>query len=251
MCDFCPNANIYRDEENISRYALICFRTPLMLAAEAGNVAAARLLLEHGADPEAWDYHGCTALIRAVRSGYLPIVKLFVKAGADVNRHAEDGPLPLLSGTGDRAANHYSPPFRPPPEKDREKIAAGVRAIFANYTAIVQYLVDAGADVNLPGPRGEAALFNFVILRRSDLLQMVIAVGADVHRRDDDGNTALHRLVKGGGAGHEWSEDEDAEILRILLDAGIEQDARDGEGKTALEWAVEKDKTWLIPLLSR
>jgi ankyrin repeat protein len=240
--------NVYRGEENVTQYAATCFRPPLMLAAEAGNVAAVRLFLEHNADLEALDYHNCTALVRAVRSGLLPIVKLLVEAGANVNGPV-GGPLPLLSGSGDGAADRYAPHYKVYPEEDRQKIATGLRAIFDNYRAIMQYLIDVGADVNTVGFRGTTALLDVVSMRRSDLLLMVIAAGADVYHRDDNGNTALHCLVKGDGAGHASSKEEEVEILRILLDAGVERDARDGEGKTAVEWALEKGKSWLTSLL--
>lgn len=64
-------------------------RTPLMIAAVAGNVEAARLLLDRGADIEARELRqGDTPLILASFYGHLEIVKLLVENGADI--HATD-----------------------------------------------------------------------------------------------------------------------------------------------------------------
>jgi ankyrin repeat protein len=60
------------------------------------HVAAARFLLErggvdvNGASPK----HGDTPLHRACRSGQLPLVKMLLEAGADVNVENKDGDSP-------------------------------------------------------------------------------------------------------------------------------------------------------------
>ena len=82
-----------------------------------GEEAWARELLAAGADPNGM------ALIMAIQCGELEIVRLFIAAGADIDRDfARTTPL--------------------------------IRAMTAGYPAIVQALIDAGADVHKPDEKG-------------------------------------------------------------------------------------------------
>jgi len=60
-------------------------RTRLMYAAEMGNVARARFLLDRGARMEACMTTGATALMMASEGGRLEVVRLLVERGANVN----------------------------------------------------------------------------------------------------------------------------------------------------------------------
>ena len=57
--------------------------TPLMLAAISGNTTALALLLARGAQLDAKDVHGWTALMKAVALGDTEMVKFLLEAGAD------------------------------------------------------------------------------------------------------------------------------------------------------------------------
>jgi len=87
--------------------------TPLMRAAKNGDAAAIRLLLEHGADPNARQKNGTTALMLAAGLGrgtgaftkdyateaeLLEAVKVLIAAGADVNAVDDGGETPLHFG---------------------------------------------------------------------------------------------------------------------------------------------------------
>ncbi len=91
-------------------------RAALVQAAD-GEEAWARELLAAGADPTGMP------LIMAIQCGELEIVRLFIAAGADVDRDfARTTPL--------------------------------IHAVTAGYPTIVQALIDAGADVNKPDEKG-------------------------------------------------------------------------------------------------
>lgn len=66
-----------------------CGKTPLMAAAATGNVQSVELLIEGGADVNATDYFGKTALMYAASSHQgddaVQIAELLVKNGADLN----------------------------------------------------------------------------------------------------------------------------------------------------------------------
>jgi uncharacterized protein len=108
----------------------IVFATPLMRAAFAGDLELVKLLLERGADPAIVSRDGETmvsaaaglAFIHGYHRGKSPeerlqVVKLFVQLGNDVNQPDDYGITPLMA-----AAN-------------------------GGDTRLIQYLVDAGADL--------------------------------------------------------------------------------------------------------
>jgi len=65
--------------------------TPLFLAAGEGRLDAVRYLLEEGADVNAREGHGNTALSEATYFGHVPIMKELLVRGADVNALTGDG----------------------------------------------------------------------------------------------------------------------------------------------------------------
>ena len=108
----------------------IVFATALMRAAFSGDVELVKLLLSYGADPKVISTDGETMVQAAAGLGFiqgyskgrtpaerLEVVKLFVELGADVNQADDYGITPLMvaGNMGD--------------------------------TAIIQYLVDQGADL--------------------------------------------------------------------------------------------------------
>ncbi len=68
---------------------------PLNSAAAGGNLAAVRLLLEHGADPNLRQAGGFVALHNAAQNGQLEMIELLLAQGAEVNPRAENGQTPL------------------------------------------------------------------------------------------------------------------------------------------------------------
>jgi ankyrin repeat protein len=78
---------LMRDEANEN----VAGRTPLMLAAFRGDLAAVGRLLELGADVNARDRDGDTALMFAAFKGHEPVVALLLRRGADVHARARNG----------------------------------------------------------------------------------------------------------------------------------------------------------------
>jgi ankyrin repeat protein len=102
-------------------------------AVKAGDVKALDTLVDAGADVDARDEHGQTALMIAAREGHTPIVRLLVSRGAGLNHTA------------------------------KFNLSALMLAVLNGRDAIVGVLVDAGADVTIkgsgaPGFDGKTAL---------------------------------------------------------------------------------------------
>jgi ankyrin repeat protein len=82
---------------------VLCFATDnskinedLRRAAQSGNTAEVRSLLDAGAEVNATDDDGFTALLLASTWGHPEVVHLLIKAGADVNAQDKDGATELM-----------------------------------------------------------------------------------------------------------------------------------------------------------
>ena len=99
--------------------------TALVLASYNGQESTTALLLKHGAAVDgAHDAQGNTALMGVCFKGYLPIARMLIDAGADVNRRNGVGQTALM-----------------------------MAALF-NQGAIIDLLLDNGADVGLTDAAG-------------------------------------------------------------------------------------------------
>ncbi len=138
--------------------------TPLMLAVIAGNLQNVRLLLQHGAQVNASDEYGFTALFMAISDRRPDITKVLLQAGSDPNSPNQMG-MPPLSW-----------------------------ALMMSDDGSARELVERGADVNKPDPDGRppiylATLENSVPMTRL-LLDSGVAPDAPFH-----GFTSLHLAV--------------------------------------------------------
>jgi len=102
-------------------------QTALMEAVSCDNAEISKLLLEKGADINAKNNKGFTALIWAA-DGHMDAVKLLLEKNADINAKADSGRTALIN-----AANY-------------------------NHTDIVKLLIEKGADANATMNNGETAL---------------------------------------------------------------------------------------------
>jgi ankyrin repeat protein len=218
----------------------------LMFAARVGDLESARLLVRAGANVNDKDAWGVGALVLAAHSGFDPLVDFLLEAGADANA-AEAG------------------------------FGALHEAILRRNERMVTALLAHGADANAPlrtwtptrrsskdwnfypelvgaTPFWLAARFNEV-----SVMRQLVARGADpkfVHRADyiPDGpllkrktevTTTLMAATGMGGGGTAWvppprSEREALmlESVKLLVDYGIDLNAENPDGRTALDAAA-------------
>jgi uncharacterized protein len=74
--------------------------TPLIRASEGGHTEVARLLLARGADPNARDATGRTALAAAAEYGDPELVRVLLQAGADPEHKDAEGRTAAASARG-------------------------------------------------------------------------------------------------------------------------------------------------------
>jgi ankyrin repeat protein len=141
-------------------------RTPLMVAAAAGDHDTVALFLERGARADARDNDGATALHHAARGGHDACLLMVARAGA---------PLEATAGVRKRTALH--------------------EATLAGSAGSVRALLAAGSRVGAADGFGETALHLVARLdpaRASGIASQLLAAGADPSIADARGFTAMH-----------------------------------------------------------
>jgi hypothetical protein len=105
-------------------------------------------------------------------------------------------------------------------------------------TAVIEYLIGAGADPNTPDAGGVAPLHRAVRSRCSAAVRILLTLGADPRRRNGSGSTPLHLAVQTtgrGGSGSPASHEEQAEIIRLLIEHGARLGDKNARGKTVAQ----------------
>src|SRR5690606_15613137 len=257
-------------------------QTPLLVAAREGHAEVVELLLEHGADVGAqtragetprfrlpsenagskgvgiirggWPERGMrypvpgakTALLYATREGYLPITRLLVDAGADLEQADANGVTPLLNAI----INASLAAVRRRGDDGR-----------ADHLAVARFLIEQGADVNAVDWYGQTPLWAAVDVRNLDvdgadrdngidreamldLIRTLLERGAEPNARsreypperrfitrlgslawvDFTGQTPFLRAALAG----------DVTVMRLLLDHGADPRIPTFEGTTPL-----------------
>ena len=223
--------------------------TPLMYAAVVGSPEAMKFLLDHGADANAHSQSGATALIWSATD--LAKVRLLLDHGANVNAATQRKRTALLvAAMSDRSADIVRLLIARGADvhaTDFVKTTALRAATLGNDTETIRILIDAGVDVNaadLPGitPLMMAAGWNGNLAA----VKMLLAKGAKVN--------AVSAPVMGLPSKNGPSEFGlltplllaapfgPPELIRTLIDAGADVNAKDVRGMTPLMLALATDR---------
>jgi len=135
-------------------------RSALHRAAMTGRKEIVDQLLRNGANVELRAKDGDTPLGAAVFYGQTAVIQRFVQSGAKVNAPARGGETPLML------------------------------SVRGNHPEIAGFLLQQGADVNASSEKA-TALYLAAERGLADIVDSLLAAGADVDYRDPQGNTAL------------------------------------------------------------
>jgi len=101
--------------------------------------------------------------------------------------------------------------------------------------AVIEYLIRAGSNPNSPDTIGATPLHRAVRTRSTGTVRALVALGADVRRRNGRGSTPLHLAVQNtgrSGSGSAAAKEQQAAIIRLLVEHGARPTDTDGRGKT-------------------
>lgn len=188
----------------------------LVQAVELNDHTALVQAIANGAEIDARNSEGQTALLVAVWANDIEAARLLIAAGADVN---------------DKDAL-----------QDSRYLVAGAHGRNEILTMILQN----GADLGSVNRFGGTAIIPAAEKGHPETVSLLIAAGVDVNHVNDLGWTALMEAVvlSDGGPLHQ-------DIVKRLLEGGADRSIPDKDGVTALEHAKQRGFTEMVALLER
>jgi ankyrin repeat protein len=215
--------------------------SPLLVAIMNANWDLARQLILAGADVKQWDIYGETPLFTAVdlrsrldggrasidplnKANGLTIVKLLLERGADPNMQLFFKPANVRGATNTRGSTPL------------------VRAANNGDLEVVKLLLEHGADATLYLADRQTPIHAVIAGRSSEpqaleLIRLLKKAGTDVnvvalvnHGEEVRGGTALHYAVR----------KRQKEVIKLLASFGIDMNATDQDGLTALDYTQSR-----------
>jgi ankyrin repeat protein len=204
--------------------------TAFMRAAADQPIDVLQRMLEAGANIDAADRAGQTAVGIAIRFGRQDVADWLRQQGArDPSVAGYSAALLQAAEQGDaeRVAECLSHGADPDFRDDHGWLPL-MRASRKGHASIVQQLLKAGADVNLSREGGYGPLHCAVECGSCEIVELLIQAGADVNKTHRFGSPALHQAVF-------W---DSADMVEVLLAAGADPNGVDENDRTPLVAAV-------------
>ncbi|KAI8499774.1 hypothetical protein Bbelb_228250 [Branchiostoma belcheri] len=237
------------------------FLTPLHVASDKCYIDVMEVLLKHGAKVNALDSLGQTALHRGAHCGHVQACRLLLSFGVDPSIVSLQGVTAAQMATeAVQQMLHEDPPSGPADECDQllEAAKAGdleaVKVLcnphtvncrdvngrhstplhFAagyNRVAVVEYLLQHGADVHAKDKGGLVPLHNACSYGHYEVCELLLKHGAVVNVADLWKFTPLHEAAAKGKY----------EICKLLLKHGADPNKKNRDGNTPLDLVRDGD----------
>jgi len=223
--------------------------TALEFAARDGCVACIPVLLDGGADINAADQDGITPLLSSLINGHYDVAGMLIEKGADPNIADRTGRTALYSAVDDHTMPASNRPS--PKEIDNEltslEVVKTLLARNANVNAQLKQQqpyrtkLDRGDDTMLT--TGTTPLLRAAKAGDVTVMKLLLDKGADPKLATRNGINPLMAAAGLGTkeedtTGRRKSQADAIESIKLCLAAGIDINAVDGRGQTALHGAA-------------
>jgi uncharacterized protein len=230
---------VYKQGENHSTGGV----TPLVLAARQGNLEAVKVLVDSGAALNKPAGDGSTAMLVAIQNGHYDVAQYLVEKGADINKANQKGWTPLYLAVKHRNLETGTIPV---PNQNQA-------------FDFVKLLLDRNVDVNARigfnteirnGQRatwfeedGATAFMRAALCGDIEVMRLLLAKGADPKIKTADNTTTL---MAAAGVGYTEgfiqyrSKEDSIAAVKLLLELGLDVNAQNDGGLTALHGAAHR-----------
>jgi uncharacterized protein len=164
-----------------------------MRALGLGDMELAKSLIAAGANVNAADRQGNTALIIAANRVELGALRQLLVSGASVGTKNHDGLTALFCTDSLDIASELVEHGADVNATSRFNITP-LMGVVAYDPSIVRLLIANGANVNARDVEGGTALMQAALLGRAYNVKILVEAGPDVNARDNKGGTALSRV---------------------------------------------------------
>ncbi|XP_070835295.1 kinase D-interacting substrate of 220 kDa B isoform X4 [Chaetodon trifascialis] len=214
-------------------------QTPLMVAAEQGNLEIAQELIRRGANVNLDDVDCWTALISAAKEGHIEVVRELLENNANLE-HRDMGGWTALMWAAYKGRTDVAELLL---EKGANPNITGQYSVYPiiwaagrGHAEIVHLLLQHGAKVNCSDKYGTTPLIWAARKGHYDSVMHLLANGADVDQEGANSMTALIVAVKGGYT----------KVVKELLKRNPNVNMTDKDGSTALAIAAKEGHTEIV-----
>lgn len=235
--------------------------TPLLFAARQGCVECAKVLLEGGAKINTTDPDGISPVLLAIINGHYDVAGFLLNQGADPNLADDTGRTALFSAVD---FNTMPADNRPAPRVIDNQMSS---------MDLIKLLLDKGANINAQLKKqqpyrakldrgddtmlttGTTPLLRAAKAADVPAMRLLLARGADPKLATRAGITPLMAAAGLGSkeedaTGRFKTEPEAIEAIQLCLDAGVDINAANGQGQTALHAAALKGYDQVVQFLA-
>ncbi|KAF3316763.1 hypothetical protein TWF173_001426 [Orbilia oligospora] len=221
-------------------------QTALILSATMGHDTVVNTLLREGASPHVEDIDGETALLRAAHGGHSAVVEALLgwDAGWALNRTDLSDRTPLRTAVGRGSIEIVKMLIREGANieaKNRYGETALSEAIAREHAAVVEFLLGKGANLETENEFGRTPLMLAAELGRERIVDILLRGGADPTAKDHENRASISYAAFGGCL----------QFVERLLRQGVNIDTQEDEGRTPLWFAVTNGCDDVVELLLR
>jgi len=234
--------------------------TPLMYAARDGGVDAARALAKAGAEVNATDPDGTTALILAIMNAHYDTAIAILEAGADPNITDKAGMAALYAAVDMSSLGEV---YGMPPRKvnDTLKPTDVMSRLIAKGAVVDALLKSPTLQRNHTPGEGQLGAGTTPLMRAARngdfaAMQILLAAGADPTLKQPRGTTAL-MMASGLGRGlgvfaKDYGTEADLrQAVELLVERNVDVNASTDDGITAIHLAAQGGLDSIVRVLAK